>query len=109
MMMTTAGVVTIGGVATTVAGTAAGDILAGGTVGGTTNPRVLTFARVCQRHRLLGERAVAAPRGNVTAIGKQPEMTASGAKRTFTRTRSELVIKSVRDAFSGRPLRPANR
>jgi hypothetical protein len=79
-MMTTAGVVTIGGVATTVAGTvagdilaAAGDILAGGTVGGTTNPRVLTFARVCQRHRLLGERAVAAPRGNVTAIGKQPE------------------------------------
>jgi hypothetical protein len=77
MMMTTAGVVTIGGVATTVAGTVAGDILAvagdilavagdilavagdilavaggilaGGTVGGTTNPRVLTFARVCQR------------------------------------------------------------
>jgi hypothetical protein len=59
-MMTTAGVVTMGGVATTVAGTVAGDILAGvitmgggilagGTVGGTTNPRVLTFARVCQR------------------------------------------------------------
>jgi hypothetical protein len=59
-MMTTAGVVTIGGVATTVARTVAGDILAGvitmgggilagGTVGGTTNPRVLTFARVCQR------------------------------------------------------------
>src|SRR6266446_1597522 len=59
-MMTTAGVVTIGGVTTTVAGTVAGDILAGvitmdggtlagGTVGGTTNPRVLTFARVCQR------------------------------------------------------------
>src|SRR5258708_40338310 len=58
-MMTTAGVVTMGGVAT-VAGTVAGDILAGvitmgggilagGTVGGRTNPRVLTFARVCQR------------------------------------------------------------
>ena len=36
-------------------------------------------------------------------------MAACGAKRTFTRTRSELVIKSVRDASSGRPLRPANR
>src|SRR5258705_9795125 len=59
-MMTTAGVVTMGGVATTVAGTVAGDILAGvitmgggilagGMVGGTTNPRELTFARVCQR------------------------------------------------------------
>jgi hypothetical protein len=55
-MMTTAGVVTMGGVATTVAGdilagviTMGGGILAGGTVGGTTNPRVLTFARVCQR------------------------------------------------------------
>ena len=55
-MMTTAGVVTMGGVATTVAGdilagviTMAGGILAGGTVGGTTNPRELTFARVCQR------------------------------------------------------------
>src|SRR5260370_41677645 len=58
--MTTAGVVTMGGVATTVAGTVAGDILAGvitmgggslagGTGGGTTNPRELTFARVCQR------------------------------------------------------------
>src|SRR5258705_11266351 len=58
--MTTAGVVTMGGVATTVAGTVAGDILAGvitmgggilagGMVGGTTNPRELTFARVCQR------------------------------------------------------------
>jgi len=55
-MMTTAGVVAIGGIATTVAGTVAGDILAvagdilaGGTVGETANPRVLTFARVCQR------------------------------------------------------------
>src|SRR5258707_835489 len=55
-MMTTAGVVTMGGVATTVAGdilagviTMGGGILAGGTVGGTTNPRELTFARVCQR------------------------------------------------------------
>src|SRR5260370_39879475 len=59
-MMTSAGVVTMGGVAATVAGTVAGDIVAGvitmgggivagGTVGGTTNPRVLSFARVCQR------------------------------------------------------------
>jgi hypothetical protein len=52
-MMTTAGVVAIGGIATTVAGTVAGDILAvagdilvvaGGTVGETTNPGVLAFA-----------------------------------------------------------------
>ena len=47
-MITTAGVVTMDGVATTVAGdilagviTMGGGIPAGGTVGGTTNPRVL--------------------------------------------------------------------
>src|SRR6266481_2010471 len=44
-LITTGGVTTTGGVATTVAGPA----VAGGTVGGDTNPRVLTFARVCER------------------------------------------------------------
>ena len=50
--ITTGGLITTGGVITTdgVATTVAGRTVAGGTVGGDTNPRVLTFARVWQRH-----------------------------------------------------------
>src|SRR5258706_12768365 len=97
-MMTTAGVVTMGGGATTVAGTVAGDIragvvtmgggiLAGGTVGGTTNPRELTFARVCQRSDVsLVPYSLASCRSGTTATPRRaPWPTASVAMAALER------------------------
>jgi len=100
--ITIGGVITTGGVATTLAGRTAG----GGTGGGNTNPRVLTFARVCQRVvSLKNALSQGAPRPAVLSILGVAEVLNLAARRCCAANDSFLDLDHLGRGRYGVPLR----